>query len=103
MIEVSKPIKYENTSFENESQYENNSIQHVIKEFYYFDRNNISDMHQINKLVNPESEIFVDLQKLIDNDDTDNKLDTLTFTLNGIKIKLDEENSTGDFIMERTI
>lgn len=102
LIEVTKPIKFNNTKFDDEDKYEDNNIQNVIKEFYYFNRD-INEIHSINKLVNPESEIFVDLQKLIDDEETDNKIDTLSFTLNGIKIKLDEENTTGDFIMERTI
>ena len=55
----------------------------------------------------PESEIFIDVQKLLENNDSDDKIDTLTFTINGIKIKTEEvedtSNVTTGFVMQRTV
>ena len=107
LIEVSKPLKHTNISNTNLSSDINTdrSIQKVIREFYYFNRGNIADVHHINTLIKPESEIFVDVQKLLENDDSDDKIDTLTFTINGIKIKIEEDTSdiTSGFIMQRTV
>ena len=118
LIEVCKPIKHTKDNdlrypLTTETQVRNNddkfsdknkNFQRVLREFYYFNRNNINDTHHINKLIKPESEIFVDIQKLLENNDSDDKLDTLTLTLNGIKIKLSESGSIQEgLIMERKV
>ena len=113
LIEICKPWKYtyntENNTTENNTT-ENNGekekmAQRVIREFYYFNRTNINDVHHINKLIHPESEIYIDIQKLLEVDDDDSKvMDTLTFTLNGIKINLNEDgNLDRNFIMQRDV
>ena len=109
LIEVSKPLKYTVLTGTNLSEVTNKerTIQKVIREFYYFNRASINDIHHINKLIKPESEIFIDVQKLLENNDSDDKIDTLTFTINGIKIKTETEkdssNVTSGFIMQRTV
>ena len=109
LIEVSKPLKYTVLTDTNLSEVDNTerSIQRVLREFYYFNRSGINDVHHINKLIKPESEIFIDVQKLLENNDSDDKIDTLTFTINGIKIKTETEkdssNVTSGFIMQRTV
>ncbi len=61
--------------------------QKILKEFYYFNRSNINDIHHINTHILQGSEIYIDVQKLLEASDNDaNLLDTLTFNLNGIKI-----------------
>ena len=108
LIEICKPWKYtyntENNTTENNTTENNDEkpAQRVIREFYYFNRTNINDVHHINKLIHPESEIYIDIQKLLEVDDDDSKvMDTLTFTLNGIKINLNDVN--GNFIMQRDV
>ena len=109
LIEVSKPLKYTVLTDTNLSEVDNTerSIQRVLREFYYFNRGSINDIHHINKLVKPESEIFIDVQKLLENNDSDDKIDTLTFTINGIKIKTETEEDTSNvttgFVMQRTV
>ena len=47
----------------------------------------INDIHHINTHILQGSEIYIDVQKLLEASDNDaNLLDTLTFNLNGIKI-----------------
>lgn len=107
LIEICKPWKYPNTntSGTNIDDVKEKYSQRVIREFYYFNRTNINDVHHINKLIHPESEIYVDIQKLLEVDDDDSKvMDTLTFTLNGIKINLNGEGTLdNNFIMQRDI
>lgn len=69
-----------------------NPQQYVLKEFYYYKRDNINEKHELNILINNNfngkkigNEIFVDIQKIVkDNNDAD-RSDTLNFTLNAIK------------------
>ena len=77
--------------------------QKVLKEFYYFNRSNINDTHHINQYILQESEVYIDVQKLLEASDNDaNLLDTLTFNLNGIKIDVTEDGSAANtFIMQR--
>ncbi len=107
LIEICKPNKYykNDTTSDTSIIEDNEPFQRVVREFYYYNRNTINNVHHINKLVYPESEVYVDVQKLLEvNDSDDNKMDTLTFTLNGIKINLEENGSisTG-YVMERDI
>lgn len=83
----------------------NNAVknsQKVLKEFYYFNRSNINDIHHINQYILQESEVYIDIQKLLETSDNDSTLlDTLTFNLNGIKIKLEDGTAANTFIMQR--
>ena len=61
-----------------------------LKEFYYFSRDNINESHDINILIESESntignEFFIDIQKMVKTNDDKDKKDTLSFSLNGIK------------------
>ncbi len=71
-----------------------NPIQKVLKEFYYYRRNNINESHDLNILIDNEivtegegkiHEFYLDIQKIVKGSDDKDKMDTLSFTLNGIK------------------
>ena len=64
-------------------------IQYVLKEFYYYKRTNIQEKHDLNIFIsnsgNIGNEIFVDIQKIVKDNNDKSREDTLNFTLNGIK------------------
>jgi len=65
----------------------NNISQHTIKEVYYYKRNNINDTFDINTVYEENTELYIDIQKIIRKDDNSNEDDdrsTLNFSLNGI-------------------
>lgn len=62
--------------------------QQVLKEMYYYNRNNINENHDLNIHIEANSEIYINIQKIIKNTDTQidkNDMSTLNFSLNGIK------------------
>ena len=72
--------------------FSNNPIQKVLKEFYYYKRNNINESHDLNILIENDiisggkiHEFYLDIQKIVKGSNDKNKMDTLSFTLNGIK------------------
>jgi hypothetical protein len=66
-------------------------IQYVLKEFYYYKRTNIQEKHDLNIFISNSgdigNEIFVDIQKIVKDNNDKSREDTLNFTLNGIKYK----------------
>ena len=74
--------------------FEENPIQNILKEFYYFSRDNINESHDIDILIDSENntignEFFVDIQKMVKTNDDKDKKDTLSFSLSGIKFTKD--------------
>ena len=110
LIQISKPTN--NITIPESEVIGNNELlssevkntQKVLKEFYYFKRSNINDTHHINQYILQESEVYIDVQKLLETTDNDaNLLDTLTFNLNGIKIDVENGSAANSFIMQRDI
>ena len=67
-----------------------NPIQNILKEFYYFSRDNINESHDIDILIDSDkneigNEFFVDIQKMVKTNDDKDKKDTLSFSLSGVK------------------
>ena len=66
-------------------------IQYVLKEFYYYKRTNIQEIHDLNIFISNSgdigNEIFVDIQKIVKDNNDKSREDTLNFSLNGIKYK----------------
>jgi hypothetical protein len=67
-----------------------NPIQNILKEFYYFSRDNINESHDIDILIDSDSnsignEFFIDIQKIVKTNDDKDKKNTLSFSLSGIK------------------
>jgi len=62
-------------------------ISYILKEFYFYGRTNINDSHDVNILITSGTvdEFYIDLQKIVKGKDDKEKMDTLSFTLNGIK------------------
>lgn len=64
-----------------------NICQQTIKEVYYYKRNNINDTFDINTVYEENTELYIDIQKIIRTDDNVNEDDdrsTLNFSLNGV-------------------
>jgi len=66
-------------------------IQYVLKEFYYYKRTNIQEKHDLNIFISNSgdigNEIFLDIQKIVKDNNDKSREDTLNFSLNGIKYK----------------
>ena len=65
-------------------------IQNILKEFYYFSRDNINESHDVNILIDSDNntignEFFIDIQKMVKTNDDKDKKNTLSFSLSGIK------------------
>ena len=62
-------------------------ISYILKEFYFYGRTNINDSHDVNILIKSDTvdEFYIDLQKIVKGKDDKEKMDTLSFSLNGIK------------------
>lgn len=63
-------------------------IQYTLKEFYYYERTNIHEIHNLNLFIDKSeqgNEIFIDLQKIVKDSDDMNEKNTLNISLNGIK------------------
>ena len=63
-------------------------IQYILKEFYYYERTNIHEIHNLNLFIDKSeqgNEIFIDLQKIVKDSDDMNEKNTLNISLNGIK------------------
>ena len=87
---IVKLIQISNT-FSEEKLTVNN--QKVLKEMYYYNRNNISENHDLNIFIDKSSEIYINIQKIIKNTDVQidkNDMSTLNFSLNGIKYTTSE-------------
>lgn len=65
----------------------NKQIQYILKDFFYYKRNNINDNYDLDLHIEPSSEIYVNIEKIIRNDeDYKNDMSSLNFTLQGVKI-----------------
>ena len=67
--------------------FDSNIAQQTIKEVYYYKRDNINDTFDINTVYEENTELYIDIQKIIRTDDNTNDDDdrsTLNFSLNGI-------------------
>ena len=64
-----------------------NICQQTIKEVYYYKRNDINDTFDINTVYEENTELYIDIQKIIrteDNINEDDNRSTLNFSLNGV-------------------